>query len=165
MIKYKFTLRNDTMDLDRNPIGRFDAFFSEEDTENTKVEEKEIPSYVKIKDAIFKARFVKAGNKSIFIAKTAMKVVDSKELVDYEAATKTQFFFYRIRKDTSQKLAFGALIAAVIGVLIDVSFAIGKIHVFIHCSSSVTVFLLGCGMVLKILGLWLVFKKGFWESK
>lgn len=28
-----------------------------------------------------------------------------------------------------------------------------------------TIMLLGLGMVLKIVGLWLIFKKGFWEQK
>jgi uncharacterized protein (DUF2062 family) len=85
--------------------------------------------------------------------------------IDYEKATKQQFFFYNIKKDRLQKWAFLAFLAAVAGVLIDVGFAIGKIRVFIPFSESQTIISLGLGMVLKIAGLWLVFKKGFWEQK
>ena len=167
MVKYNFTLRNDVREIENQKIGRFDAFFPERDKDGTSVDEKEIPDYVKILDNIFKSICFKAGNGSIFISPTIMDPIDKTSLkeISYTKATKKQFFYFKIKKDKLQKWAFYVLIAASIGVLIDLSLAIGKIHVYFPCTESVIILLLIVSMILKITGLVIFFRKGFWESK
>jgi hypothetical protein len=62
-------------------------------------------------------------------------------------------------------MAFGGLILAVVGALIDTAFAIGKVHVFIPTGYQWSIVWLTIALFLKIAGVWLVFRKGFWDAK
>jgi hypothetical protein len=167
MADYKFTLRNDTKELNGVQIGRFYALFSETDLDGKKVIDTLIPPYVKIGNEIFKSKCNNGGNYSIFIAPGVVDPIskDSSEIINYVASSKADFFYFKLRKDQSQKLLFWGLLIAMTGVMIDSSFAIGKIHPLIPCSELSTIGLLLFAMILKIAGLWLAFKKGFWDAK
>lgn len=166
MDKYNFTLRTDLTELNGKPIGRFDAFFPDVDKDNKPVNRDDIPAYVNIEGAVFKRNF-NGGNYSVFIAPGILdeSSKNNPREINVDTSCKRIFFWYRINHDKSQSRAFYALLIAAVGVCIDSTFAIGKVYPLIHVSKSQTIVLLSVAMGLKIIGLWTVFKKGFWDAK
>ena len=166
MSTYAFVLRNDSPNREGMVIGRFDAYFSEIDKNNVTVVRSEIPEYVRIEGAVFRSKFL-GGNYSIFVAPKVLP--DSPNAapraVAYEGVSENAFFWYKVWHDKSQKYAFIGLLLAITGALIDTSFAVGKVHVYVPLSYPVEIVLLTLALVLKGLGLWWVFKKGFRESR
>jgi hypothetical protein len=166
MGEYRFTLRTDKSELGNKPIGRFNAFIPDEDTGHKAVNKKKFPKFINIEDAIFKTGF-NGGNESIFITPGILEESPRRNprAVEYSEATAAQFFWYRVARDKSQKMAFTGLALAVIGAGIDTAFAIGKVHIFIPVGYQWLIFWLGIAFLLKIAGIWLVFRKGFWDAK
>lgn len=164
--QYSFALRNESADREGVTIGRFDAYFSEKDLNEETVDKKNIPPYVRIEGALFRSKFL-GGNYSIFIAPGVLDNSDktNPRRVDYSGASERAFFWYKVWHDPSLKFAFFGLLFAIIGALIDTSFAIGKFVVWIPLSLTVTVILYILSFLLKIVGLWWVFKKGFRDAK
>lgn len=166
MDKYKFTLRTDVPELNGRPIGRFDAFIPDVDADNIKVEKADIYGYIQIEGALLKTS-CNGGNASVFIRTDA--VAESTKAhpreIKIEKATENAFFWYKLWHDATQKTAFIGLLLAIAGVLIDTGFAIGKVHVFFTVSYEVSLLALVIAFLLKVAGLWLVFKKGLREAK
>lgn len=165
MANASFTLRNDLSELNHEKIGRFDAFFPEVDSAGNKVSQDEIPPYIRINDLVFKTKY-NGGNYSIFIAPGNLDAIPKTAPlpVSWEPASKADFFFFRIKKDKTQKWMFIGLVLALTGVAIDAAFVIGKVHIFIECSETFMIILLAIAMGLKIIGLLIAFFKGFWEG-
>lgn len=153
-------------ELNGKQIGRYDAFFPDVDVNGLPVSKYEIPEYVIIENAVFKTNF-NGGNGSVFVS--TRELSESTKLnprkIQPVGTTKKKYFWYKLGQDKFQKIAFKGLIIALVGALIDTSFAVGKIHAFFIISNNATIALLIVAFILKVLGLWLVFKKGFWESK
>jgi hypothetical protein len=166
MDKYEFTLRTDMQELNGKQIGRYDAFFPEADMNDQLVSKYDIPEYVIIENAVFKTSF-NGGNGSVFVSSKELSesTKQNPRKIQPVGTTKKKYFWYKLGQDKSQKIAFRGFMLAIVGALIDTSFAIGKIHAFFTISYQASMALLIVAFILKILGLWLVFKKGFWESK
>ena len=166
MDNYRFNLRTDLWEINGRQIGRYDIFFPDKDLSDEAVDKEKIPEYVAVEGAVFKRNF-NGGNYSVFVAPKALtdSLKGKEREIQYAPASKSDFMWYRLRKDSSQKRAFTGLIIAVAGVAIDSAFAIGKIRVFIHVSEEASIVILGVAMLLKIVGLWIAFQKGFWDAK
>src|SRR5262249_34794198 len=146
--------------------GRFDAFVPDADMNGKTVSKYDFPKYIMIEGAVFKVNR-NGGNNSIFVFTSELSDSDKQNprKIKYVPTTKRKYFWYKLRQDKSQKIAFNGFMLALAGALIDTSFAVGKVHAFITISLDASILLLVFAFILKVLGLWLVFKKGFWDSK
>jgi len=101
----------------------------------------------------------------IFVNPKTKGTIDGESIKIIEC-DKLTYQIYLIRNDKAQQLAFFGLLIASIGLIIDAAFDLGKIFTLFPYYGGKFVFVMKLiSWVLKIWGLYLVFKKGLIGSK
>jgi hypothetical protein len=165
-IIYDLGLDKETI-WDNDKIGRFDAFFPKQDLQNTDVTD--IPKFVKINIAT-KTHVLKTTQKDSRIGNVYVSpsTYDGQMIrkINISQASEFSFLTYRIRNDKNQQIATSGLFIATVGLVIDGSFAIGKAG-FVRwiLSNNQILFWMITAIILKVLGLGLVYIKGLKEAK
>jgi hypothetical protein len=162
--KFDILLRAEYLE---QPIPKFEAIISEQDKNKKSVDARTFPKYLRIPKAgepyvVLKSNPRKSGNDSIFISSAWDFVKGSK---DYGTASKKDFFWFRMSHDSSQRLAAIGLLLALAGAVIDGFFAAGKFWPIFYVPDYIAGLTSVFTMLLKVVGLWLAFKKGFWDAK
>ena len=163
--RYKFGLDKDTT-WDGEKIGRFDAFFPKEDSSPTPMEVKDIPKYVEIrinnKTHYFKTTTKDSRRGKIYVSKAIYNGKNIEE-ISFKKSRHLQFLVYKIRNDRNQQVALAGLIIAILGLVIDGSLAIGKAkaeYIKWILTDEEILLLMIFAIVLKALGLFIVYRKG-----
>jgi hypothetical protein len=91
--------------------------------------------------------------------------VDEKSPVKCEESSRYRYYLYKVWEDKEQRLAFIGLVLATLGILIDASFDIGKTYPLIEDKYNLFVAAKILSWFLKVIGLGLVFWKGFISAK
>jgi hypothetical protein len=147
-------------------IGQFDAIFATTVlAENVKVDAKYIRVYAGEFSAVLKLKSPD-GKDAVFVSKRTLKELDDDTIVCWTAASFQDFYSYRLRNDQGQQLLTFGLLIAIIGTLIDGSFAIGKMGITIFTfSGNMIMFLVFAALFLKVAGLGITFYKTILEGK
>jgi hypothetical protein len=164
---YKLGLDKETI-WDNEIVGRFDMLFPKVDFEGKPIEG--VPIYVVIllngKKHYLKSKIKQSRRGNIYVSPQVYDGNNSIPEFSCDKASEISAIFYKLRNDHNQQIAFGGLILAIVGVIIDGAFAIGKTGLILFTLSvHTTAFFLGLTMVLKVIGLYLIYWKGLRESK
>lgn len=166
--EYKFGLDKESS-WDADKIGRFDAFFPKEDFNGIDVAEEDIPKYIKIViggKTHYLKRTLKSSRKSNIYVNPSTYSGDALKSIAIEKSSEIYFLIYKVRNDINQKISTWGLVIALIGLLIDGSFAIGKAGYvkFVLTNREIFVWMVAA-LILKAVGLALIYFKGLKESK
>ena len=142
-------------------IGRFEAVFPNDIPD--------LPTFVRVGSeneyGIFKVSKRNVQD-AIFVAEGSLKAIADNTQVEYRSCGFIRFNWYKIRKDRAQMIAFVALVLAIIGTVIDGSFAIGKSGVvWFHFTENEIAGWIATALWLKIIGLLIVFVKSLLDGK
>jgi hypothetical protein len=152
--------------LHKTEIGRFDAVFAKYILEK---EVKADAKYVRIdSDEYFAVLKLKSsdGKDAIFVSEGTLTEIKDNVVVSWKSASFRDFFFYKLRNDKGQRLLTLGLLLAIIGTLIDGSFAIGKMDIVLFSPPDImTNFLVFLALALKVVGLAIAFYKTILEGK
>jgi hypothetical protein len=166
--EYEFVLEHKAS-LEDCSIGAFEAVYSFEDKNEKKIET--FPSFIKItrdnKTRFFKTRPAGKYKATLFINPKALEGKDNEDTIAWSEVTKRAFFLHRQWHDPSLRLLWIGLFLAIAGTFIDGSFTIGKYPnlVLFHPTSQQIGILLWLAMLLKVVGLIMVYVKGVREAK
>lgn len=145
-------------------VGRFEAYIPHADKNNTLVAD-DFPKYIKVvidkKTHILESSLQTQKVCFIHVHPKVCPRGRNLQEVSYTKASEKEFRKYVIANDRRRRLALFGLVIAFIGVLIDGSFALGEFGVvLISLSVLWTGLWMGLGIVLKLVGLYLVYEMG-----
>jgi hypothetical protein len=129
--------------------------------ENRKKHEPGLPEFIKInidgRNAYLKTKKLDGGK--------TLADVKEMSLVKWEECNRYSHYLYKLWNDKEQKIAFIGLTLAILGLLIDAAFDIGKGYPLIEYRHLLFAVMKILSWILKVFGLGLVFWKGFISAK
>jgi hypothetical protein len=139
-------------------IKKFEAIFPNKSGE-TVIKEADIPTYVKVvsgpHEGFFKRRIL-AVSDTIYIRPNWLVDVPEEIVVQYEKCSMWDYYRFKLKHDRSERQALWAFFAAVLGVLLDLGFLIGKSSWHpIHLKEWQMIAVMILAAILKIGGLFL----------
>jgi hypothetical protein len=152
----------------QDKIDKFVAEYPPRDDEGK--EQSETPQFIRISDdkkgVYLKTKMRESGDGCVFFVNPKI-LPDTNEnyQVKWEEARSYQYSLYKVWNDKEQRLAFFGLLLAVLGYLIDASFDIGKSYPLIEYNYNLFMVAKISSWILKIVGVVLVFWKGFVAAK
>lgn len=130
----------------------------------------ELPKFIKLtingKNTYLKTKMRSAGDGCVlFVSSTTLSDVQENPAATWESASRYKYNLYKVWSDKEQRIAFIGLFFAVLGIVIDASFDVGKNYPMIEYRHYLFMFMKYLSWALKIVGLILVFWKGFIGAK
>jgi len=162
--------------LGTEPIAKYEAVFPEWYPPDPAItgaiaQKVEIPAYIKLQNGkntvVLKTRIkISATSDKIHVAENTFKELLNAGEGLPNKTKKAAFYWYLVRKDQSQRVAFTGFLLAAIGAAIDASFKIGEKGPYIWNFTGVQYSAFQwVSLALKIFGLFLIFKKGLYDRK